>query len=120
MSFGSWIDDRITNVVKILGVEKRLDKLQADAKQEIDDFRAQAMQELAVTRDKAFAELEETRDKALAMMRDTLPQMAGEVSKAAVMEVFKETQTDETINRVAGAFNDILNAIPFGLGGPRQ
>lgn len=99
----------IDQILDRIGLEKRLDTLQAAAITEVEQLRQDAKQEIA-----------ETRDQALQMLKETLPQMAGEVSKAAVIEVFKETQTDETINRVEGAFNNILNALPFGLGGPRQ
>lgn len=105
MSLGQWVDDRIANVLKALGVEQRLDRLQADAKAELDALRVQA-----------FQELEETRDKALAMMRDSLPEMAGEVSKAAVTAVFDHTQIDETTDHVTDVFNKVLNGLPFGLG----
>lgn len=105
MSLGQWVDDRIANVLKALGVEQRLDRLQADAKAELDALRVQA-----------FQELEETRDKALAMMRDSLPEMAGEVSKAAVTAVFDHTQIDETTDHVTDVFNNILNRLPFGIG----
>lgn len=108
MSIGTWVDQRIANVLNILGVEQRLDSIQADAKAELQQLRQDAKQEIA-----------QTRDEALAMMRDTLPQMAGEVSKAAVVEVFKETQADETVDRVAGVFDNILDKIPFGLGRAR-
>lgn len=116
MSFGSWIDERIANVLAVLGVEKRLDQLQVDAKAEIDALRADAKQELEELRDKAFQEFEETRDKALAMFKDSLPEMAGEVSRAAVTAVFDHTQIDETTDHVTDVFNKVLNGLPFGLG----
>lgn len=109
----------VEQILNRLDLGKRLDALQADAKQEIEELRAQAMQELAVTRDKAFAELEETRDKALAMFKDSLPEMAGAVSKAAVTAVFDHTQIDETTDHVTDVFNNILNGLPFGIGQAR-
>lgn len=119
MSIGTWVDERIANVLEILGVEKRLDSMQADANQQLDQLRQDAKQQLEQLRQDAKDEIAITRDEALGMMKDTLPQMAGEVSKAAVTEVFKETQADETVDRVAGVFDNILDKIPFGLGRAR-
>lgn len=98
----------IDQILDKLGLQKRL-----------DDIQAQTFKELEELRDKAFAELEETRDKSLQMLKDALPQMAGEVSKAAVTEVFKATQADETVDRVAGVFTNILDQLPFGIGRAR-
>lgn len=95
----------IDQVLDRLGLEKRL-----------DDLRDKAFQELEETRTKAFQELEETRDKALAMFKDSLPQMAGAVSQAAVTAVFDHTQIDETTDHVTDVFNNILSSLPFGLG----
>lgn len=119
MSAGTWVDDRIAAVLKALDVQARLDKMQADAKEELDALRVQAFQELEAARDKAFQELEETRDKALAMFKDSLPEMAGAVSKAAVTAVFDHTQIDETTDHVTDVFNNILNGLPFGIGQAR-
>lgn len=99
------IDSAIDKILTRINLEKRLDDLRQDAKQELDELR-----------DKAFAELEETRDKALAMLKDSLPEMAAAVSQAAVTSVFDHTKIDETTDRVTDVFNDVLNRLPFGLG----
>lgn len=99
------IDAAIDKILASINLEKRLDDLRQDAKQELDELR-----------DKAFAELEETRDKALAMLKDSLPEMAAAVSQAAVTAVFDHTQIDETTDRVTDVFTNILDRLPFGIG----
>lgn len=102
----------IDQILNRIGLEKRL-----------DDLQAKGLAELEETRDKAFAELEQTRDQALAMVKttmdgvvDSLPKMAAAVSEAAVTTVFDHTQIDETTDRVAGVFTNILDSLPFGIG----
>lgn len=85
------IVDRILDRV---GLEKRLDVLQAQA----------------------VAELEETRDKALQTMKEAIPEAAAAMAEATLKSVFDHTQIDESADRVTGVLNNILDQLPFGLG----
>jgi hypothetical protein len=86
-----------------LGLEKRLDDLQA----------------------KGIAELEETRDEALRMVADKLdafmkelPAVGAAFAESTVQTVFEHTQVDEAANQVSGVVTGILDRLPFGLGRP--
>lgn len=92
-------------LLKLLGLDKYLDKLMALAEARLDAVQA-----------KAFAEMEETRDKALLMMKDALPEAAAAIAEATVKSVFEHTQIDEAANDVSGVLTGIIERLPFGIG----
>jgi len=52
-------------------------------------------------------------DKALAMLGDKLPELAGEITEAALRVTFENTHVDEVTNQVADSISAILDGIPF-------
>jgi hypothetical protein len=93
----------IDQILNRIGLEKRLDDLQA----------------------KGIAELEETRDEALRMVADKLdafmkelPAVGAAFAESTVQTVFEHTQVDEAANQVSGVVTGILARLPFGLGRP--
>lgn len=102
----------LDQILNRIGLEKRL-----------DDLQAKGLAELVETRDKAFAELEETRDEALRMVSEKLdafmrelPAVGAAFAESTVQTVFDHTQIDESANRVSGVVTNILDRLPFGLG----
>lgn len=102
----------IDRILDRIGLEKRL-----------DDLQAKGIAELEETRAKAFAELEETRDEALRMVSDKLdafmrelPAVGAAFADATVKTVFEHTQVDEAADRASGVVTNILDRLPFGIG----
>lgn len=110
------LDPIIDKILDRIGLEKRL-----------DDLQAKGIAELEETRSKAFAELEETRDQALRMVSDKLdafmrelPAVGAAFAESTVQTVFEHTQVDEAANQVSGVVTGILDRLPFGIGRPPQ